>query len=601
MGKTGSSADGEIWNFKGMYSSFKDPKVKKDIEVTEKKAGNFEKQYRKLIGPKVTPRQMKEALKDLEEIVRYSRKLYYYAYLNFSKNNISPEVGAFKQMIDEKYSDFRKSLIFFELAWCALDDQTAEKIIRSPELKKNRHYLEVLRDFKPHKLSEPEERVWESLSLTGNKAFIRLFDETMGRTEVKVKVGKKIEKMPLDSALTLIRNPDRNVRKSAHAAVTEALDEKMPLLRFIFNTLVQYHAIHDEFRKFKHPSQYRNIENEVDDKMVQALLDCVNKNIGLVSRYYVLKRRMLGLGKLMDYDRYAPITQESKKCSYKEAKVLCLDSYSKFSPKAGKIAKMFFDNGWIDAELKQGKEGGAFSASGTSDLHPFILLNYNDDLNDAMTMAHELGHGIHQYMARKQGDLLMDTSLCMAETASVFGEMLLFNRIVSEEKDPERRLALLCNKIEDTFATVFRQVMMNRFETMLHKARRSKGELKAEDINKMWKEVNEWMFGNSVEMTDGYCTWWSYVLHFIHYPFYTYAYSFGELMVLSLYEQYGKKGARFVDKYLAMLEAGGSEYPKDLIAKIGLDISDPKFWQKGMDFIEGMVERAEKEAKKLGC
>jgi len=404
----------------------------------------------------------------------------------------------------------------------------------------------------------------------------------------------------MDGALNMLFDPDREKRRIAHKAVTEALDGKMDLLVFIFNTLAQHHATIDEFRKFPHPARARNIANEVDDETVESLKTAIDNNIEIVANYYKLKGRILGIEDQKDYDRYAPVTLEKEFCSYEDAKNMVIDSYSRFYSRSGEIARMFFDGGWIDAELKQGKEGGAFSAGVSSDHHPYIMLNFTDSINDAMTMAHEMGHGIHQYLAREQGDLSMDTSLCMAETASIFGEMLLFNRLVEEETDPKKRLNLLTGKIESMFATVVRQIMMNRFETKLHRARREQGELSAETINRFWLEENRWMFGDSVEMTEEYGTWWSYVLHFVHYPFYTYAYSFGELMVLSLYEQYQKEGETFVPKYIEMLTAGGSDYPKNQMAKLGMNIQDPAFWQNGMDLIGRMVKQAEEEAKKLG-
>jgi oligoendopeptidase F len=600
MSEQRSSADGIVWNFEGLYSSLDDPAIKTDLDALDEQAKGFEEKYRAIIGPDIEPEQMSNALNEFEDITRRSKRIYYYAELNFAKNCTSHKEGALKQMVAERLIKLNSQLLFFDLAWCSMGDDAATRIINSPAVEKHKHYLEVLRALKPHKMSEPEEKLWEALSLTSRKAFIRLFDETMGRMTFTLTVKGETRELTLDAALMLLRDPDRNVRQNAHAVVSEVLGKNMSLLTFIFNTLVQHHSITDEFRRFPHPMKARNLDNEVDDETVECLLSCVDENIGMVARYYRLKRRILGLDELKDYDRYAPLFQEGVKCTYQEARDKVLEAYNSFSPKAGEIAQKFFDNGWIDAELKQGKEGGAFSAGVTSDHHPYIMLNYTDDLNDAMTMAHELGHGIHQYLAREQGDLLMSTPLVTAETASVFGEILLFNRLVSEEQDPKKRLELLCNKIEDTFATVFRQTMMNRFESRLHEARRTKGELTSEDVNKMWKEVNEWMFGDSMTMTDGYSSWWSYVLHFVHYPFYTYAYSFGELMVLSLYEQYQNVGEPFVDKYLAMLTAGGSDYPRNLMAEMDMDITETVFWQKGCDFIERMIAQAEDEAKKLG-
>jgi len=595
-----SSAEGIAWNFEGLYNSLDDPKLKADFDAVVKGAEEFERKYRNLIEPDLEPATLKGALDELENIMRDLRKSYYYAYLTFTQDCTSKEAGAAKNMAEEYYVKVQNPLVFFELGWCNLDEDIAKKIMDVPELKKYRHYLDVKRLMKPHQLTENEEKIVASLDLSGRSAFVRLFDETMGKLTVKVTVDGETKELPMDGALNMLYEPDREKRKIAHEAVTKTLAEKMEILTFIFNTLVQHHATIDEFRKFPHPARVRNIANEVNDETVESLKTAVDKNIQIVEKYYNLKGRILGIPDQKDYDRYAPVTQEKEHCTYDEAKNMCIDAYSTFYSGSGEIAQMFFDNGWIDAELRKGKEGGAFSAGVSSDHHPYILLNFTDSLDDAMTMAHELGHGIHQYLARDVGDLQMSTSLCMAETASIFGEMLLFNRLVEEETDPNKKLNLLTGKIESMFASVVRQIMMNRFEMKLHTARREKGELSLEEINNMWIEENQWMFGNSVEMTEEYGSWWSYVMHFVHYPFYTYAYAFGELMVLSLYEQYQKEGESFVPKYIEMLSAGGSGYPKDLMAKMGMDITNPDFWQNGMDLIGRMVDQAEEEAKKLG-
>lgn len=600
MSEQKSSADGIAWNFEGLYSSLDDPKLKADLEAVVKGAEEFESKYRNLIGLDLEPAKLKEAMDELEMLVRDLRKPYYYARLRFAQNCTSKEAGAAKNMVEEYYVKAQKPMIFFELAWCNLDDEIANKIINAPELDKYKHHLDAQRLMKPHQLTENEEKLVASLDLSGRNAFVRLFDETMGKIEVTVILDGQEKKVPLDGALTILFDPDREKRIMAHKAVTEALAKDMDLLVYITNTLVQHHATIDEFRNFPHPARVRNIKNEVEDETVETLKAAIDKNIQVVEKYYKLKGRILGIQDQKDYDRYAPITQESEYCTYEDAKKMCLDAYTKFNPRSGEIVQMFFDGGWIDAELRQGKEGGAFSANVSSDHHPYIKLNFTDSITDAMTMAHELGHGIHQYLAKEQGDLSMETSLCMAETASIFGEMLLFNKLVEDETDPKKKLNLLTGKIESVFASVVRQIMMNRFETKLHKARREQGELPAELINQFWVEENNWMFGDSVEITEEYGTWWSYVLHFIHYPFYTYAYSFGELMVLSLYEQYQKEGESFVPKYIEMLSAGGSGYPRELMAKLEMDIQDPAFWQNGMDLIGRMVDQADEEAKKLG-
>ncbi len=600
MATNESSAKGIEWNFDGICSSLEPSKVKEQMTTAVKRAAAFEAKYRPILNSAIAPPQLRDMVVELEAVYRDLRKPLTYFHLRFAQDATNKDVAALKQAMMELYVKADSQLIFMELAWCAIDDETAKRLMTAPEVAKYRHLLEVKRLMKPHQLSEAEEKLMSALELSGRAAFVRLFDETMGKMQVKVKVGGKTQKMPMDGAIALLYHPDRERRIAAHKGITEALDKDLDLMTFIFNTLVQHHATEDEFRKFPHPARKRNLANEVDDETVESLKVAVDRNVGMVARYYKLKSALLGIDNLKDYDRYCPITQEEEPCDYATAKAMTLAAYSSFSPKSGEIAQKFFDNSWIDADPRQGKEGGAFSGSTASDHHPYILLNYTDTLSDAMTMAHELGHGIHQYLARDRGDLLMDTSLCMAETASIFGEMLLFTDLVKKEQDPKKRLNLLCGKIESTFASVTRQIMMNRFETKLHAARRGKGELKPEEIHKMWLEENRWMFGDSVELTDEYGLWWSYVLHFVHYPFYTYAYAFGELMVFSLFELYRKQGEPFVPKYLDMLAAGGSDYPKNLMAKMGLDITKPEFWQNGLDLLDGMIRQAEDEAKKLG-
>lgn len=595
-----SSADGVCWDLSDLYASIDDPKLESDLQLAEERAKAYEVKYRSIIKPGISAMGLQNAVKELEDLHLLVDKPMIYAHLVFTEECTKPEYGALLQKVREKHTEINKHLVFFELAWCAIDENEANTLINSPELVNYKHFLGVLRLMKPHQLSEPEEKLWQALSNTGRLAFIRLFDETMGRLTVEMEIDGKMKSLQLDAALTMLRDPSRETRIKAHKAITEALEKNMPVLIYIFNTLVQDHYVHDQFRKFSHPMASRNLSNQVDDETINSLLAATDNNIGMVARYYRLKKKILNIGDLYDYDRYAPILSMKKECRYDEAKQMVLNSYNSFSPRAAEIAKMFFDNNWIHAELRPGKEGGAFAASVTSDLHPYILLNYTDDLDDVMTMAHELGHGIHQYLSREQGYFQMSTSLAMAETASVFGEMVLFNRLLAGEQDPKMKLSLLCNKIEDMFATCFRQTMMTRFEKRLHETRRTEGEVSVENLHKMWKEENEWMFGDSVIITDEYSKWWSYVFHFVHYSFYTYAYAFGELMVLSLYEEYKSSGDEFVGKYMDLLTAGGADYPRNLVAKIGLDITDPTFWQKGLDLMNGMIDQAEELAKELG-
>ncbi len=328
-------------------------------------------------------------------------------------------------------------------------------------------------------------------------------------------------------------------------------------------------------------------------------MQATERHYSLVHRYYRLKRKLLGLGKLYDYDRYAPLFADMPACDWASARRIVQESYEAFSPKAGAIIGKFFDNNWIDAELRPGKRGGAFSSSAVPSVHPYILLNFTDRIRDVMTLAHELGHGLHQFLSRDQGYLQCDTPLTTAEMASVFGEMLTFQRLQQLYTEPRQRLAMLCSKIEDAFATVFRQVVLTRFELDLHRARKEQGELSTAAINLLWMKANQAMFGKTVALSDGYASWWSYIGHFIRSPFYCYAYAFGELLVLALVQKYKQDGPDFVPRYLELLAAGGSQAPHVLLAKLGVDVTDPAFWELGLGLLGDMVTEAEGLAGKI--
>ncbi len=344
----------------------------------------------------------------------------------------------------------------------------------------------------------------------------------------------------------------------------------------------------------------RNLDNRVDRETVDALMEAVEENTDLVKKFYETKKEIVEFDTLYDYDRYSPLPGSVPETDFEESEEKVLKAYDEFSPQMREVAEKFFENDWIDAEIKEGKRGGAFSSSTVPSVHPYIMLNFTDKPRDTMTMAHELGHGIHQYLSRDQGALQQSTPLTTAEMASVFGEMLLFDDLIDDVEDPETELTLLGNKLQNDFATVFRQVIMTRFEQDLHQAQREGGELKSEEINELWMKANQKEFGDSVELRDEYGWWWSYVLHFVHYPFYCYAYAFGELLVLALYDMYKEKGEEFVPQYLDLLKAGGSEDPKDLLAEIGVDITDPDFWQRGLSVLREKVDRVEELAEETG-
>jgi oligoendopeptidase F len=371
------------------------------------------------------------------------------------------------------------------------------------------------------------------------------------------------------------------------------------LLGFIFNTLVQDHASDDRLRSYGNPMAARHLANEISGETVAALMEACEASHDIVQRYYRLKRRLLKLDDVADYDRYAPITAEKASVPWHRCREMVLGAYHGFARRMGEIAETFFDRRWIDAEVRSGKRGGAFSASTVPSLHPYVLVNYTGRLNDVTTVAHELGHGVHQYLARPRGYLEANTPLVMAETASVFGEMVVFQHLLREVGDAEARLGLVCSKVEDTIATVFRQVAMTRFEQKLHRARRERGEVSREQICDLWQETNAALYGDSVRLTDGYRWWWAYIPHFVHTPFYCYAYGFGELLVLALYEVYRREGATFVPKYLDLLAAGGSDTPATLLRRFDLDISDPHFWNLGLVPLRDMVADAERLAQEV--
>ncbi|MGH7788629.1 MAG: M3 family oligoendopeptidase, partial [Candidatus Binatia bacterium] len=503
-----------------------------------------------------------------------------------------PAHGALLARTQERGSEIRNELLFFELEWLALDEAVAAPIIAAPACAYYRHHLAAARRYRPHMLSEPEERLLEETANTGRRAFSRLFDEVLSALTFAVEVDGKPQTLNESGVLALLHDGRRAVRLNAAQALTATLRQQSLLLTYTFNIIAQDHALSDRLRRYPDPMSARHLANEIDGATVGALMTACEQNSDIVADYYRLKRRLLGLDVLYDYDRYAPLDAEAPVVPWPAARDLVLEAYGDFAPPMREIAARFFDGRWIDADVRDGKRGGAFSSSAVPSAHPYVLLSYLGHPRDVMTLAHELGHGVHQYLARDRGHLQADTALTMAETASVFGEMLVFERLRREEHSPRARLALLCSFIEDAFGTVFRQIALTRFEQRLHAARRRDGELSSEQLGTIWLDVNAALYGDSVTLTDDYRWWWAYIPHFIHSPFYCYAYGFGELLVLALYELYRERGDAFVPQYLDLLAAGGSEAPAALLARLGLDVRDPAFWQRGLGVLRRLVDEA---------
>ena len=593
-----TSAQGIAWDLSDLYASPGDPRIVADLDTALLAAQAFAQRYRGRInvagGP--TAGEVADAVAMLEGVMEQVGKPCVYAELVHAADSAPAAHGALVALTQEKGSAVRQEVLFFELEWLAVDEAHAQRIGDDPRCHKYRHYLTSVRRYRPHVLSEPEEKILEEKANTGARAFARLFDEVTSALVFDVDVAGERRQENESGVLSLLHDGRRAVRQAAADALTRGLETNGLLLGFIFNTLVHDHAADDRLRAYVDPMQSRHLANEIRPETVQALMHACEARHDLVRRYYRLKATLLGIDVLADYDRYAPLAAAAATASWPRCREIVLGAYHAFAPRMSEIAREFFDRRWIDAELRPAKRGGAFSASTVPSVHPYVLVNFTGRLNDVMTVAHELGHGVHQYLSRPHGYLQADTPLTTAETASVFGEMLTFEYLLREVTDRGQRLALLCGKIEDTIATVFRQITLTRFEEQVHHARRTRGELGRDEICTIWQTANAALYGDAVQLTENYRWWWAYIGHFIHTPFYCYAYGFGELLVLALYEMYRREGAAFVPRYLDLLAAGGSDTPENLLRRVGVDITDPGFWNLGMEPFERMVEEAERLA-----
>lgn len=540
------------------------------------------------------------AIAELAELSDLIGRAGSYASLKFAEDTTKPEHGALLAKVEERATAVQTKLLFFELEWTALDDDAAEALLGAEGLETARHYLRTVRREKPHQLSEPEERILAEKQTSSRGAWDRLFDELT--SVIEVQLDEDGEPVALDVALAQLTNPSRETRQKVAEAVTKALAPGLRTRAFIFNTLLQDKAVEDRLRSFPSWIASRNLANEASDESVQALVDAVQESYDIPQRWYRLKAKILGIDQLADYDRMASITQaDEQEFSWAQATDLVFSSFDAFDPQMGDVARRFVSEGWIDAPPRTGKRGGAFCAYTVPTHHPYVLLNWTSRRRDVLTLAHELGHGIHAYLARDRGPFEQHTPLTLAETASVFGETLVFDRLLTETTDPQARLGLLAEQIEGSIATIFRQTAMNRFENAVHTARREEGELSVERFGELWHDTQYAMLGDAVEITDGYRGWWSYVPHFIGTPGYVYAYAYGQLMALSVYGRYRLEGPSFAPKYLQLLGAGGSRSPEDLVAIAGLDLADPGFWRSGLALVREQLEQAEAAAVEAGA
>ncbi|HET9781217.1 MAG TPA: M3 family oligoendopeptidase [Candidatus Dormibacteraeota bacterium] len=578
------------WNLADLFAAPDDPEIESWLAHDLDTAREFEKKYRGKVAT-LAPADFAAMMRELGDQEESAAKPEVYAYMLHSQNTQDHAAGRLLARVREASAERSSHMVFFTLELAQVSDEQAAKLYADDEAVKYRHFVEEARKFRPHQLSEPEERVLTDYGPVGNSAWVRLFDELCARIRVEIDGGE----MSLDQALTFLREPDREVRRRASSAVTKALQDDIRTRGYVFNVILQEKSIDDRLRHFPSWISSRNLANETSDAAVQALVDAVTSRYDVSIRYYRVKRKLLDVGDLHEWDRYAPIAGATRDLSWDDARELVLGSYNRFSKRAGELVEQFFDKRWIDAAVTPGKQGGAYCMPVTPHHHPYVLMNFTGKLRDALTLAHELGHGLHDRLASGQHVFDYHPPLTLAETASVFGEALTFDRIMAEEKDPKIRLAMLCSQCEDAFSTVFRQVAFNRYEDAMHTARRSEGELSVEQLGELFQEKLQAMFGDALTLTDDHKVWWSYVSHFMHTPGYVYAYAFGNLLALSVYQRY-REGKLSVEDYLNFLAAGGSTRPDELVKRIGMDITDPGFWDAGLKILDGMVTEVERLA-----
>ncbi|QIK42030.1 M3 family oligoendopeptidase [Pontivivens nitratireducens] len=582
-------ADLPEWDFSALYAGQDDPKIASDLNWLAEEAKRFRADYEGQLSDK-TAIALGTCIQRYEGMQSVMGRIMSFAGLRYYQNTTDANRAKFMSDMQDKITTISSDLVFFSLEMNRIEDERFDLLVSQDEtLTRYKPVLDRMRAMKPYQLSDELETFLHDQSVVGAAAWNRLFDETMAGLEFDVEG----EKLSLEATLNLLSDPDRARRETATHALIAVFWHHLPLFSRITNTLAKDKEVEDRWRKLPTPQASRHLANHVEPEVVEALRDAVVAAYPRLShRYYALKAKWLGLETMQVWDRNAPLPiSDDRTIGWEEAKQTVLDAYSGFDPRLAELAEPFFTKGWIDAPVKPGKAPGAFAHPTVVDAHPFVMLNYLGKQRDVMTLAHELGHGVHQRLAAKQGEMLSSTPLTLAETASVFGEMLTFRKLL-EGKEGTARKALLASKVEDMINTVVRQIAFYDFECKLHAARRE-GELTPDDINAIWMSVQAESLGPVFEFVDGYETFWSYVPHFIHSPFYVYAYAFGDGLVNALYAVYEDGDENFQEKYFAMLEAGGSKHHKELLEPFGLDASDPKFWDKGLSVIEGLIDELE--------
>jgi oligoendopeptidase F len=585
------------WDLEPLVESRGPEGVERLLNEARERAVAFATHHRGQIAA-LGPEGLADAMHELAAIHDLTGRAGSYAMLSFTLDTTDPERGALIQRARELGAAIETQLLFFELEWNQLAEEQAEQLLAGDGLDFCRHFLRNLRRYRPHQLTEPEERVMTELDVTGASAFRRLFTEQV--SAIDVALPDLEAPAPLELALSRLQDPDRDLREQAASAITDSLRPGLRSRAYVFNTLLADKSTKDRLRDYPSWIASRNLSNEASDESVEALIQAVVGRYELARRWYRLKAGLLGLDRLAYWDRMAPLAETDEHVPYDEARQIVLDCYSGFSPELGEVAGGFFGDGYIDAPARPGKRGGAFCSYTVPSRHPYVLLNYTSRPYDVLVMAHELGHGVHAALARPQGIFQFTTPLTLAETASIFGETIVLERLLERAPDAEARLSLLAGSLDGAVAAVFRQVAMNRFEDAVHTQRRERGELAPERFAEVWLATQADLLGDAVDLHDDYGAWWSYIPHFIETPGYVYAYAYGHLLALSVYRRYEEEGEAFVPAYLDLLKAGGSRPPEELGQIVGVDLTDPDFWSAGLDLIERQLEAAEAAARETG-
>ena len=578
------------WDLSDLYQSPNAPEIERDFNAAERLAEDFAKDFEGQLSG-ASAQTLADAIKRYESFSELAGRIMSYAGLRYHSDTSDPEVGKFLGDAQARLTEISGRLVFFTLELNRIDENDlAAMMDASAELARYRPWLDRVRAMRPHQLSDELEKFLHDQSVVGSSAWVRLFDDSLAAMRFDVDG----EAVPLEAALNRLTDADRNKRETAAHTLAAKFNTNSLLFTRVMNTIIKEQEIEDRWRKLPTPQSARHLGNHVEPEVVDALRDAVRANYPRLShRYYALKAKWLGLDALEYWDRNAPLPEKDDRViPWNEARDTILEAYGGFDPKMADLARKFFDRGWIDAPVRAGKASGAFAHPTVTTAHPYVLVNYLGKTRDVMTLAHELGHGVHQLLAAEQGELLSSTPLTLAETASVFGEMLTFQSLLSAEDDPSRRKALIASKVEDMLNTVVRQIAFYDFEGRLHEERRA-GELTSDRIGEIWMDVSRESLGPSVNLSDEYASYWSYVSHFIHAPFYVYAYAFGDGLVNALYARYQDSEPGFEARYLDMLRAGGSRHHSELLAPFGLDARDPAFWDQGLGVISGMIDELE--------